>query len=95
MDHIGLRREQLPLEAGDDDVPMCPRLAGVDRRVGAVERVEQLVAELGHEVLQAERKRGVRRIEQVALRGDIGKAFKIEGHGDAPMNTGHAPPRGR
>jgi hypothetical protein len=43
---IGLRREQLALEAGEDELPMRLRLAGVDRRIGAVERVEQLVAEL-------------------------------------------------
>ncbi|MOA69097.1 hypothetical protein D3C78_1970770 [compost metagenome] len=55
MDHIGLRREQLALERGEDQLPMHPHLAGVDRRIGAVERIEQLVAELRYEVLQAER----------------------------------------
>jgi hypothetical protein len=51
MDHLGLRLEQLALEAGEDELPMRLRLAGVDRRIGAVERVQQLVAELGDEVL--------------------------------------------
>ncbi|CRQ98310.1 hypothetical protein PAERUG_E16_London_17_VIM_2_04_14_03827 [Pseudomonas aeruginosa] len=55
VDHIGLRREQLALECGEDHLPMHPHLAGVDRRIGAVERIEQLVAELRYEVLQAER----------------------------------------
>ena len=48
-------REQLALEAREDDLSLRPRLAGVNRRIGAVERIEQLVAELGYEVLQAER----------------------------------------
>ena len=55
MDHISLRGEQLALEAREDDLSLRPRLAGVNRRIGAVERIEQLVAELRYEVLQAER----------------------------------------
>ncbi|GBC59009.1 hypothetical protein PSNTI_45090 [Stutzerimonas stutzeri] len=54
VDHIGLRREQLALQCGEDQLPMHPHLAGVDGRIGAVERIEQLVAELRYEVLQAE-----------------------------------------
>ncbi|MNN26003.1 hypothetical protein D3C81_1394970 [compost metagenome] len=92
MDHIGLCLEQLALEAGDDHLPMRPHLAGVDRRVGAIQRVEQLVAELRYEVLQAERKRRSSRFEQVALYSGVGNSFKIERHSDAPSEMGHAPP---
>ncbi len=95
MDDIGLRREQLALEGCEDELPMHPRLAGVDRRIGAVERVEQLVAELRNEVLQADQEWRSSRFEQVTLHGGVGNGFEIEGHGDAPENTGHAhPPKG-
>ena len=73
---------------------MCLRLAGIDRRVGAVEGVEQFVAELADEILKAKGQRGRFRIEQLALygRGFSGIGFEIEGHGDAPKKKGHAPP---
>ena len=57
MDDFGLSLEQLALEAGDDELAMRLRLA-VDRRVGAVERVEQFVAELTDEILKAQGQRG-------------------------------------
>jgi hypothetical protein len=57
MNDIGLGLEQLALETGEDDLPMGPCQSGVDRGIGAVERIEQFVAEFGHEVLQAQRKR--------------------------------------
>jgi hypothetical protein len=82
------------LSAREDELPMRPHLAGVDRRIGAVERVEQLVAELGHEVLQAEREGGSGRFEQVALHSGFGNGFKIEGHGDAPEQWGMHLPHG-
>ena len=34
MDNVGLGLEQLALEAGNDELPLC--LAGIDRRVGAL-----------------------------------------------------------
>jgi hypothetical protein len=37
VDDFGLGREQLALEAGDDELPVRLRLAGIDRRIGAVE----------------------------------------------------------
>ncbi len=58
MDDFGLSLEQLALEAGDDELAMRLRLAGIDRRVGAVERVEQFVAELTDEILKAQGQRG-------------------------------------
>lgn len=94
MDDFGLRREQLALEAGDDELAMCLRLAGIDRRVGAVERIEQFIAELADEILKAQGERRRCRFEQIALhgRGLGGGGFEIEGHGDAPMKMGQAPP---
>jgi hypothetical protein len=69
MDDFGLGLEQLALEAGDDELPMRLRLAGIDRRIGAVEGVEQFVAELADEILKAQGQRGRFRVEQVALHG--------------------------
>jgi hypothetical protein len=57
MDDFGLGLEQLALEAGDDELPMRLRLAGIDRRIGAVEGVEQFVAELADEILKAQGQR--------------------------------------
>ncbi len=37
MDHVGLRREQSPLEASENKLPVCACLAGVDRWIGTVE----------------------------------------------------------
>jgi hypothetical protein len=94
MDHIGLRGEKLALEAREDDLPMRTGLTAIDRRIGAVERIEQLVAELRYEVLQAEREGGSDRFEQVALHSRFGNGFKIEGHGDAPEQWGMYLPHG-
>jgi hypothetical protein len=58
VDDFGLGREQLALEAGDDELPVRLRLAGIDRRIGAVEGVEQFVAELADEILKAQGQRG-------------------------------------
>jgi len=58
VDHIGLGGKQLPLQTSQQDLAMRLCLTGIDRRVGAVEGVEQLVAELGHEVLQADVEQG-------------------------------------
>ena len=88
MDYLGLGREQLALETGQYELALWPRLAGVYRRIGAVERVEQFVAELGHEVLQAQRQGRSCRFEQVVLHSGFG----IKGHGDAPESWGHAHP---
>ena len=52
VDDFGLGLEQLALEAGDDGLSVRLRLAGIDRRVGAVEGVEQFVAELADEILK-------------------------------------------
>ena len=70
------------------------RLAGIDRRIGAVEGVEQFVAELADKILKAQGQRIGFRVEQFALygRGFGGSVFEIEGHGDAPKKMGHAPP---
>jgi hypothetical protein len=57
VDDFGLGREQLALEAGDDELPVRLRLAGIDRRIGAVEGVEQFVAELANEILKAQGQR--------------------------------------
>ena len=83
MDHIGLRLEQLALEGCEDELPMYPHLAGVDRGIGTVERVEQLVAELRHEVGQADGERRRCGFEQVALHGrgignSRGNSFEIK-----------------
>ena len=51
VDDFGLGREQLALEAGDDELPVRLRLAGIDRRIGAVEGVEQFVAELADDLV--------------------------------------------
>ncbi|CAM5374967.1 hypothetical protein SSTU70S_03717 [Stutzerimonas stutzeri] len=69
MDDFGLGLEQLALEAGDDELPVRLRLAGIDRRVGAVEGVEQFVAELTDEILKAQGQWGRFRVEQFALYG--------------------------
>ena len=60
--HFGLGGEQLAFETGEDDLAMRPRLSGIDRRIGAVQGIEQTVAELGDEVLQAEGERRGSRI---------------------------------
>ncbi len=90
VDDFGLGLEELALEAGDDELPVRLRLAVIDRRVGAVEGVEQFVAELADEILKAQGQRGRFRIEQFALygRGFSGSGFEIEGHGDAPKKNG-------
>ena len=90
VDDFGLGREQLALEAGDDELPVRLRLAGIDRRVGAVEGVEQFVAELADEILKAQGQRVGFRVEQFALhgRGFSGSGVEIEGHGDAPKKNG-------
>jgi len=49
MDNFSLGLEQLALEAGNDELPLRLCLTGIDRRVGAVERIEQFVAELADE----------------------------------------------
>ena len=94
VDDFGLGREQLALEAGDDELPVRLRLAGIDRRIGAVEGVEQFVAELANEILKAQGQRVGFRVEQFALHGCgfSGSGVEIEGHGDAPKKMGHAPP---
>ena len=87
MHHLGLRAEQLALETGQHELAMRPGLAGVDGRVGAVERVQQFVAEFGNEILKAHRQGRSSRFEQVALDGSAiggGNNVGIEGHGDAP-----------
>ena len=73
---------------------MHPHLTGVDRRIGAVQRIEQLVAELRYEILQAECERRRCRFEQVALHSGYGNGFEIEGHGDAPKQWGMHLPHG-
>ncbi|KYO95242.1 hypothetical protein LT20_05078 [Pseudomonas aeruginosa] len=90
VDDFGLCWEQLALEAGDDELPVRLRLAGIDRRVGAVEGVEQFVAELADEILKAQGQRVGFRVQQFALhgRGFSGSGFEIEGHGDAPKKNG-------
>ena len=70
MDDLGLGREQLALQAGDDELPVRPRLAVIDRRVGMVKGVEQFVAELADEVLKAQGKRRFR-FGQIALDGNF------------------------
>lgn len=55
VDHIGLGGKRRPLQARQDDLAVRPHLPGVNGRIGAVERIEQLVAELRNEVLQADR----------------------------------------
>src|SRR3989344_3249031 len=98
VDDFGLGLEQLALEAGDDELPVRLRLARVDRRIGAVEGVEQFVAELADEILKAQGQRGRLRVQQLALYGlgVGGGGFEISGHGDAPKKMGHAPtPAGR
>jgi len=40
VDDFGLGWEQLALEAGDHQLPVRLRLAGIDRRISAVEGVE-------------------------------------------------------
>nr|WP_240656083.1 hypothetical protein [Pseudomonas aeruginosa] len=75
---------------------MCLRLADIDRRVGAVEGVEQFVAELADEILKAQGQRGGFRIDQLALYGlNVGDGgFDLGGHGDAPKKMGmHHPLR--
>src|SRR3546814_18928263 len=86
MDDFGLGLEQLALEAGDDELPVRLRLAGIDRRVGAVEGVEQFVAALTDEILKAQGQWGRFRVEQFAIYGCGfgGGGFEIEGNGDDP-----------
>jgi hypothetical protein len=86
MDNFGLGREQLALEAGNDELSLCLCLAGIDRRVGAVERIEQFVAELADKILKAQGERVGFRFEQFALYGRCiaGGGVEIDGHGDAP-----------
>ncbi|SSW73808.1 hypothetical protein AVE30378_06155 [Achromobacter veterisilvae] len=90
MDDFGLGFKQLAFEAGDDELAVRLWLAGIDRRVGPIERVEQFVAELTDEILKAQGQRRRFRVEQFALRGCsfCGSRFKIEGHGDAPKKNG-------
>src|SRR3546814_6303420 len=52
-EQVGFRREQVALERGEDKLTMPPKLAGGGRRLGAVERVERIVAQLGPNELQA------------------------------------------
>src|SRR5690606_33069080 len=94
VDDFGLGLEQLALEAGDDELAMCLRLAGIDRRGGAVGGVEQFVAELADEILKAQGQGGRFRGAKFALygRGVSGIGSGSEGHGDAPKKKGHAPP---
>ena len=97
MDNFSLGLEELALEAGDDELPVRLRLADIDRRIGAVEGVEQFVAELADEILKAQGQRGRFRIEQFALYGlNVGNGgFDLGGHGDAPKKMGmHHPLRG-
>lgn len=54
MNHFRLRREKLALEAGQDHLAVGSSLAGVDRRIGAVERVQKLVAKLRDKILEAQ-----------------------------------------
>jgi hypothetical protein len=99
MDHIGLRLEQLALETGEDDLPMRPRLSGVDRGIGAVERIQQLVAELGDEVLQAEREgeaAASSRSPCTAVSGTVSRSrdmvmLQSEGACTSPTGRWHAP----
>ncbi|WP_432212650.1 hypothetical protein [Pseudomonas aeruginosa] len=58
--------------------------------LGAVEGVEQFVAELADEILKAQGQRVGFRVQQFALhgRGFSGSGFEIEGHGDAPKKNG-------
>jgi hypothetical protein len=59
----------LRLRTGQHELAMRPGLAGVDGWIGAVERIQQLVAELGDEILKAQGQGRSGRFEQVALDG--------------------------
>ncbi len=90
IDDFGLGLKQLAFEAGDDELAVRLWLAGIDRRVSPIERVQQFVAELTDEILKAQGQRRRCRVEQFTLHGSgfCGSRFKIEGHSDAPKKNG-------
>lgn len=95
MDDFCLGREQLALETGQHELTVGVRRTAVDGWIGPVERVQQFVAELGDEVLQAQGELAGCGIEKVAGRGRGvcgGRRFELHGHGDAPKKRGaHRP----
>ncbi len=90
MDNVGLGLEQLALEAGNNELSLRLCLTGIDRRVGAVERVEQFVAELADKILKAQCERVGFRFKQFALYGlcIVSGGVEINGHGGAPKKNG-------
>ncbi|MPM64239.1 hypothetical protein SDC9_111125 [bioreactor metagenome] len=98
MHDLGLGGEQLAFQPGQHQLPVRARRAVIDGRVRPVEGFQQLVAELGNEVLKAHGQFGRFLFEQIVHGRGVSSRGCFDGlrvHGDAPEKRGmHHSPRG-
>lgn len=98
MYDLCLGREQLALQACQNQLAVRTRRTAIDGWVGAIEGVQQFVAELGNEVLKAQGQLGRFLFEHVVVQGrriyGRGRFDDLCVHGDAPKDGACITPHG-